>query len=280
MRTKVSAVIITHNEAINLKYTLRQLHWCDEIIIVDSYSTDDTIAICKAHGCKIFYRMFNGYGEQKHFAIEQASNDWVLCIDADEYLTQALVDELREELNDTGDNQGYMVPMNLVFLGREFKYGKESHRYFLRLFNKKRCHQGMEKVHENFKVLGPVKKVRNLIRHYSYRGVDQYLIKLERYSTLGAETNIESGKKRPQALVYISIPYYFIRYYLMDGNILNGKEGFYWSMLSSFYHFIKYLKMQDIMQGRYVPENNTKVSLTVADTSETSVHIRLAKHGS
>ncbi len=276
-KNKVSAVIITYNEAGNLKHTLPQLYWCDEIIIVDSHSTDDTVALCQAYGCKIFYRNFSGYGEQKHFAIGKASNDWVLCIDADEYLTPALIDELQEELTDTGDCRGYLVPMNLVFLGKEFSRGRESHRYFLRLFNKKWCEQGTQKVHERVEVRGPVKKLKNIIKHYSYNRVDNYLAKLGRYSTLGAEKNIAAGKKRPQALVFICVPIYFFRNYLINGNIWNGKEGFYWSVLAAFSNFIKYIKMQEISKRKSESEAN-KIRSVVHPTSEESVHMMLSEH--
>src|SRR5450755_1416642 len=90
---KVSAVIITYNEAVNLPRTLSQLYWCDEIVIVDSFSTDGTDSIAREHHCKIIQRAFKGFGEQKSFAISQCKNEWILCLDADEYLSNALVEE-------------------------------------------------------------------------------------------------------------------------------------------------------------------------------------------
>ena len=261
MNTKVSAVMITYNEASNLVRTLSQLYWCDEIIIVDSYSTDDTIAICRQYGCKIFYHSFAGYGEQKRFAIGKASNDWILCIDADEYLTPLLVDELQRELKDTCDYKGYLLPMNLVFREQEFKYGRESHNHFMRVFHKNYCRVSNKKVHESFEVTGPVKKLKNIILHYSYRDIKQFISKLNCYSTLGAEENIENGKKRSQALIYIAIPFYFIKYYLLDRNFMNGKNGFYWSALSTFYHFTKYIKMQDLEKEEWENENTVSENL-------------------
>jgi hypothetical protein len=206
------------------------------------------ITICTQFGCKIFYRRFTGYGEQKSFAINQAANNWVLCIDADEYLTPELVDELQRGLNDMNDYNGYLIPMNLVFREQEFKYGKESHNYFMRLFNKNYCIVSDKMVHENFNVSGPVKKLKNIILHYSYRDINQVISKIDRYSSLGATDNRGRGKKRSQIMIYLCLPYYFIRYYLLDRNFLNGKNGFYWSVFSSVYHFTKYVKMQDVEQ--------------------------------
>jgi glycosyltransferase involved in cell wall biosynthesis len=249
MKEKVSAVIITFNEATNLVRTLSQLDWCDEIIIVDSYSNDNTIAICREYGCKIFYKPFDGYGEQKQYAIGKAANDWILCLDADEYLTPKLVKELQEELKDTGNYRGYRIPMNLVFRGQEFKYGKESSRYFVRLFNRKYTVVGGEKVHEKFEVFGRVKKLKHIILHYSYRDIRQYISKLNSYSTLGAEINAGRGRPMSQLLIFFAIPFYFFKYYFKERNFLNGKNGFYWSVLCSFYHFARYIKIQDIERG-------------------------------
>src|SRR5882762_6920694 len=133
---KVSAVIITRNESRNIRRTLSKLHWCDEIVIVDSYSTDDTVAICEEFGCRLFFKTFEGYGAQKKYAVSKANNDWVLCIDADEVLSDALAFEIMKELDRNRSFVAYELPMNLVFLDKEFRYGKESRRYFLRLFNK------------------------------------------------------------------------------------------------------------------------------------------------
>jgi len=246
MKKKVSAVIITFNESYNLQRTLKQLYWCDEIIIVDSNSTDNSINICHEYDCKIYYKDFNGYGEQKNYAISKAKNDWVLCIDADEYLTQELIHELIKELENTGENRGYQIPMNLVFRGHEFKYGRESYRHYTRLFDKRYCTISMRRVHESFQITGTVKKLNNIILHYSYINIHQFITKLNSYSTLGAEINVQNRKRKPQLLIYISLPFYFFKYYFFDGNFLNGKNGFYWSTLSAFYHYAKYLKMQDI----------------------------------
>ncbi len=125
---KVSAVIITCNESRNIARTLSKLYWCDEIVIVDSYSTDNTVAICEEFGCRIFSKTFEGYGPQKKYAVAMAKNDWVLCIDADEVLSDALILEIRAELDSNPPFVAYELPMNLVFLNKEFRYGKESRR--------------------------------------------------------------------------------------------------------------------------------------------------------
>lgn len=137
---KVSAVIITHNEAKTIRQTLSRLSWCDEIIVVDSYSKDNTVAICKEYKCAVYLKTFQGYGEQKQHAVSKASNDWILSIDADEVLSEALCMEIYKELKRGPSYAGYRIPSTLVFAGKEFLYGKETWQYQLRLFNKKHGH--------------------------------------------------------------------------------------------------------------------------------------------
>jgi glycosyltransferase involved in cell wall biosynthesis len=247
---KVSAVIITFNEEKIIRKTLSKLYWCDEIIIVDSHSTDNTVSICQEFGCKVFLRSFDGYGAQKRFAVSKAKNDWLLCIDADEVLTDALVAELIDNLQATPSVAGFSLPMNLVFLDKEFTRGKESGRYFLRLFNKQKGGISADIVHEKLQVEGEIKKLKNIIQHYSYTSVQQYLDKLNRYSTYTAEIAFKRGKKKSVGAVLFSIPFNFFKYFIIERNCLNGLKGFYWSVFSSLYNFAKYIKLRDLYKNQ------------------------------
>ena len=242
---KTSAVLITYNEEQNLSVTLQKLTWCDEIIVVDSGSTDDTLLVAKQFGCTIFKRPFDGYGTQKRFAVAQAKNDWVLCIDADELLSDGLVKEIKEEMkNPTAD--AYLMPMNLVFMGKEFKYGKESGRHFMRLFNKTKGNFNTNTVHEKIELDGTTKKLKNLIYHYSYTSFLQYFDKFNKYSTYGAQEGFKKGKTRGMMAVIAAVPLNFLKYYLVEKNFLNGISGFNWSVLNAFYHFAKYIKLREL----------------------------------
>ncbi len=245
---KISAVIITYNEEASIRKTLGQLWCCDEILIVDSFSTDSTIAICEKYGCRIIQRAFKGYGEQKRFAVNAAVNDWVLCVDADECLSDALVDEMMVFMKDPGDSCGCSIPMNLVFRGHEFKHGKESMRYFTRLFNRQKGYVTSDKLHEQIVVNGPVHKFKSKLLHYSYRDTRHYFNKFNNYTSAGAQCSYKRNKKRSQLLIVFSIPIYFIKYYFLEKNCLNGINGFYWAVFSSFSHFVKYIKMRDLQE--------------------------------
>ncbi|MEO6549481.1 MAG: glycosyltransferase family 2 protein [Ferruginibacter sp.] len=244
----VSAVIITYNEEKNIHRTLSKLSWCDEIIIVDSFSTDATLAICSEFGCRIFSKDFNGYGPQKQFAVAQATNDWILCIDADEVLDDSLISEIQEELMNDTTYSGYSIRMNLVFLNKVFVHGKESVRYYLRLFNKNLGGLSNNKVHESICVTGPTKKLQHPIKHYSYSSVHQCLEKVNRYSTLSAEMAFGKGKNKSMLAILLGFPFNFFKYYFIELNCLNGRNGFYWAIFSSYYHFAKYVKLNELHQ--------------------------------
>ena len=243
----VSAVIITFNEENNIGKTLAQLKWCDEIIIVDSYSTDNTVAICEKYGCKIFYKKFEGYGEQKTFALSKSTNDWVLCIDADEVISDKLVIEIKEALiTNNKVHAGFSFRMNLVFLNKEFLYGRESGKYFTRLFNKQLGGFTDDKVHESIGVRGSIKKLKNTVRHNSYTNLHQCLEKNNRYSTYSAQMAFNKGKNKSLLAILFGLPFNFFKYYIIELNFLNGRKGFYWSVFSSFYHFSKYVKLNEL----------------------------------
>lgn len=246
---KISAVIITYNEEHNLPLLLPKLLWCDEIVIVDSGSTDRTLAICLAYNCKIHYRKFEGYGLQKKHALSLAENDWILSLDADEIPSDELIDNLREEMRNPSAD-GYYIPMVFVFMGREFRYGKESLRYILRVFNKTRGSFSEDKVHERIVVNGICKKLSGSFYHYSYRDFTQYFEKFNRYSSFGAEISYHQEKKRSLVAVLFAIPLNFLKYYFVERNFMNGWSGFCWSVLSAFYHFAKYLKLREIYAGQ------------------------------
>ncbi len=245
----VSAVMITHNEAKNLPRTISQLSWCDEIIVVDSFSTDGTERMAREMHCKLFQRVFESYGEQKSFAISKSKHDWVLCLDADEYLTNELVEEIKQELRQTGNIQAFAFPSNLIFRKQRFRYGRESGRMVVKLFNRNTCYMSTDRVHEGVIVNGRIKNLEGRLLHYSYRDITQYFVKFDRYTEWCAEKYYLEGKRKPLPVILISLPYYFLRYYLADRNILNGMNGFYWSALMSFYHFVKYIKLEDLVQA-------------------------------
>lgn len=275
----VSAVMITHNEAINIRRTLSQLSWCDEIIVVDSFSSDGTDRIAKDMNCRVIRRVFESYGEQKSFAIALSRNDWVICLDADEYLTSELVEEIKQEMEQPENIQAFAFRSNLVFRKQRFRFGRESSRLVVKMFNKKTCCMSDDRVHEKIIVKGRVKNLKGRLLHYSYRDITQYFVKFDRYTDWGAEKYFLRGKRKSKQVILISLPYYFLKYFLKDRNFLNGMNGFYWSTLMTFYHYVKYIKLEDLIQADCADSFNPELLKNNQNNLRTS-HLLVSEYGS
>ncbi|MES2618338.1 MAG: glycosyltransferase family 2 protein [Bacteroidota bacterium] len=246
----ISVIIIAKNEAHNLKRSLPRLSWCNDIVLIDDNSTDHTIAVAESFGCKVFSRTFDGFGTQKQFAVGKAQNQWVLNIDADEVLTDEVIKEITTLNLETTTYAGYEIPIRHVFLDRVFKYGKESRFYHLRLFNQQKGNFNSALVHEKVELTGSVAKLENVVLHYSYRDLNHYFEKLNRYTSIGAEKLFQQGKSRNLVLTIGAFPIYFWKHYFVYGNVLNGKEGFIWSYLNALYHVVKYLKLGELNRNK------------------------------
>lgn len=245
MKTKLSICIITYNEAHIIEKCLKQLTWADEIIVVDSGSTDNTVEICKKYTAKVIYHPFENFGLQKQFALNQCTNDWVLSLDADEILTPNLIQEINQL---DFDCAGYLVPRTHVFLNKIFKYGAETKRPYLRLFNKKLGGFTPNKVHETIEVNGEIKKLKNDMLHYTVFDLKTAINKQIKYALLSGEFMHEKQKKTSLLKIVFKFPFDFIRYYFLQRNFLNGYHGFTWSIFSAFCSYLKYAYLKELNQ--------------------------------
>lgn len=238
-------VIIARNESDNLKQSLPRLSWCSDVVLVDDHSTDDTAAIAASFGARVFQRKFDGFGTQKRFAVEQAVNQWVLNIDADEVLSDELIHEL-QTLNPGESISAYDIPVRHVFMGRIFTHGKESRYPHLRLFNKSKGNFDTAAVHEQVVCEGRKSSLKHVILHYSYKDLSHYFTKFNAYTDAGARKLKSQGRSRPLLFCFLSFPLYFFKHYIAYGNILNGTQGLVWSYLNAWYHTVKYLKLHEL----------------------------------
>lgn len=241
-------MISLNSERILDKVLSKIFGWADEIVLVDSGSTDQTLSIAKKYNCKIFHRDFDGYGTQKQFAVNQASNDWVFSIDTDEVLTEELKQEISEKLNQKKTHQvnGYLVPRTLIFLGRTMYFGKESKMPILRLFNKNFGNFNAEKVHEGIVLNGKIEKLSQQMLHDSYANLDDYLVKFNRYSSLAAQEFFQKGKKASVLKIVFRFPTTFFREYFINLNFLNGYPGFIWALIYAVSPVMKYAKLREM----------------------------------
>jgi glycosyltransferase involved in cell wall biosynthesis len=244
---RLSVVIITLNEEASLPRALDSVAWCDDIVVVDSGSTDRTVEVASSRpNCRVIHQAFLGYGPQKRVAVEAAAHDWVLSIDADEVLDERLQAALRAwRETDPGDRAAYMLTRQLHFMGRRFRHGKESRDRIVRLFDRRRASFSEAAVHERVVSDGPVGSLDGRLIHYSHRDLEEYFEKFNRYTSLMAHRMSAEGRSVSRAALVVRAPIVFLQYYLLRGNLLNGFPGFVWSLLAAYYKTVKYLKLYE-----------------------------------
>ena len=249
MTQKISAVIITFNEERNIARCLQSLQdVVDEVVVVDSGSIDRTEGICKQFGARFIPHKWEGYGRQKNFALSQASNNWVLSIDADEQLTPELANEIKSIFSqDAIPFAGYYLPITLVFLGKKFKYGNENKQQHLRLFNKAAGQFINVEVHEKVEVHGKTATLKAGVLHHSYQNIEHLLHKLNSYSSIAAKADANKGKKTRKWHVGFDLLVRFFTIYIIRLNFLNGYEGFVWSVISAYSKFVRSCKQIEII---------------------------------
>jgi len=240
---KITALAISFNEEANVKRYVESLHFADEIIFVDSESTDQTVAIAQSMGVKVINRPFTNFSEQRNFAIEQASHDWIVFFDLDEIITPELEQEIRATVQNPGEKNAFFVKRTFHFMGKRIRFGGWQNDKAIRLFNKNHGTYNGNLVHEEVKSDGKVGILKNRLNHYSYKSFDNYNDKLNLYSKLQA-LNLYQKKKRPNAYHFFIRPLYrFLWQYLFRLGILDGKEGFILAYVHSFSVFKRYLQL-------------------------------------
>lgn len=248
----VSACIITYNEADRIEACLRSLSFCDELLVVDSHSSDDTRARAAALGARVIERDWPGYRSQKQFAVEAARHDWVLCLDADERVTAPLRAEL-EALRAGGfaGAAGWSILRITDYFGRFLRHGNAYPDRLVRLFDRRRgCWSGYE-IHENTRVSGRIARLHGHLEHYAYRSLGDHLARMQRYADLMAQAMYDAGRRCGLAPVLLNAQWRFVRGYLLRLGFLDGWRGLVFALIESQYVRRKYLGLY--MRSRGLP---------------------------
>lgn len=246
MKHKLTAIIPTLNEENNIEGAIKSLDFADEIIVIDSFSSDRTVEISKRLGVKVLLREFDDFSSQKNFAIEKSTYDWVFVLDADERINTSLSEEIKGKLSLAEDLVGYFVYRNFFYENRRISFGGWQTDKVLRLFRKDACRYDGKPVHEKIEYDGEVGYLLNKLDHFSFRNYDQYWSKLKFYALLQAKELYNSKKKISLLHFTIKPAFRFIVLFLVRGGIFDGYKGFILAKLHASGVRQRYVKFSSI----------------------------------
>jgi glycosyltransferase involved in cell wall biosynthesis len=250
-RVPLSACIITLNEADRIGDCLESLAFCDEIVVVDSGSSDGTRELAAARGARVIEHPFGGYRAQKDFAVRQAAHDWVLCLDADERVTPRLRASVEAACSDgLGCAAGCRFARATEYFGRFLHHGNAYPDRVLRLFDRRRggWNAGRE-IHEHVVVDGPVRTLSGDLEHHAYRSLDDQLGRYRRYATMMAQHLHESGRRAHLHNLVLNPGWRFLRGYVLRGGFLDGWRGFLFALLEADYVREKFARLWLLDRG-------------------------------
>jgi glycosyltransferase involved in cell wall biosynthesis len=244
---RLSVCIVTANEEDRLRPCLESVAWADEIVVVDAESEDKTTVIAREFTHRVFGRPWAGFAAQKNFAVEQASHEWVLSLDADERVPAELRAEIEGVLQADGPADGYAIPRRNIYWGRWVRHGRLYPDWQLRLFRRGRGRFADLDVHESVRVQGPVGRLRAPLLHESYRGLSDYLARVDRYATLAARESIRRGRRAGVVDLVLRPWGRFLSMYVLHRGYLDGWRGFVLAVLYAHYVFVRSVKVWEKM---------------------------------
>ena len=239
---RLSVTVIACNEEARLRACLESAAWADEIVVVDAESTDQTAAVAREFTGRVWVRPWPGFVAQKNFAIERASGDWVLSLDADEQVTPDLRSRVARVLAEDGPADGYAVPRRNVFWGRWVRHGGLYPDFQLRLFRRSAGRFVGDGVHESVQVTGRVERLAEPLLHHSYRGVEDFVSRSNRYSGLAAEDWIRRGRRVRLFHLVLRPLGRFLSMYIIRLGFLDGWRGLVLAILYADYVFLRMAK--------------------------------------
>lgn len=250
MMPTLAVLILTYNEEQNIQPCIESVRFADEIVVVDSLSTDHTVSLAQKLGAKVVSRpMTEGFAGQRNFALSQTQADWVLYLDADERITPNLAQEIREIVQANQLFAFEIMRKNIVF-GKPIHYGGHAPDWSRRLYPRNAI-QWEGCVHESANVTVPIRQCHESMVHYTYTSWEKYLTKSNQYTTLMAEKNFAAGKHAGVTDLIFRPIFGFVKMYIFKRGFLDGKLGLILAILHAFYTFTKYIKLDDLAQIKH-----------------------------
>jgi len=245
----LSVIIITKNESAHIDACLQSVQWADEIIVLDSGSSDDTRAQCLRYTDKVYQTDWPGFGRQKQRALDKASGDWILSIDADERVSDALRQEIQNKL-EQNQYTAFNIPRLSSYCGQFIKHGGWWPDYTPRLFRRGCGHFSPDPVHERIIIDGKTGKCQHPLIHEAFTDLEEVLIKMNQYSSLGAQMRMQEGKKTSLSQALLRALWTFFRTYILKGACLDGPHGLMLALSNAEGAYYKYAKLWLLQQGQ------------------------------
>jgi glycosyltransferase involved in cell wall biosynthesis len=240
---RLSAVLIVHNEERRLPACLESLKGlADEIIVLDDGSSDATVAIATAAGARVSHRPFDDFGRQKQAALELATGEWILSIDADERVTPALEKSIRKALEAPGDAAGFRLNRQIIYLGFPLRHGGAENDRVVRLALRNRVHISPRPIHEHLVVDGPVRDLKGALDHVKYENLSEHMATIDRYTGMIAADKRRKGERFRMTHV-LRVPIELLDRLILKRGILDGRAGVIHAGMAAFYAFLKYAKL-------------------------------------
>lgn len=251
-RVPLSVCVVCLNEAHNIEDCLESVSWADDIVVVDSGSQDGTVELARRHTDRVVFHEWEGHIQQKNYALDLAKHEWVLCLDADERVSDELGKEIQGELQRVASGaaraDGFSVPRRVFYLGRWHRWGGWYPDRKVRLFRKSAGRWGGVNPHDHVRLDGQVHPLRNDLLHFTYRDVEDHVSRINSYTSIAAKEKKARGTRGAYWRMLVHPPARFIRMYLLRLGLLDGKAGFVNAVLASFYVFLKYAKLWEMEQ--------------------------------
>lgn len=248
---RVSAIVITKNAESTIRRCLESLAWADEIVVVDSGSTDRTIEICRELGAKVHQTSdWPGHGPQKNRALDRASGEWVISLDADEWMTPELKAEVQRVLAAPGAMAAFAIPRRSSFCGRFMRHSGWWPDYVVRLFRRNAARFSEDHTHDRLIVNGSTGRLRSPIMHEAITDLDQMLTKMNLYSTASAQMFYRSGRRASLFTALVHGGWAFFRTYVLRLGFLDGREGFMLAVANAEGSYYRYVKLMLLAQRR------------------------------
>lgn len=243
---RLSVIVITKDEEDVIRRCLESVRWADEIVVVDSGSSDRTPDICRELGATVVERDWPGPGPQRNRAIDLATGDWVLALDADEWVPPALREEIEQRISESGESVAFRIPRSSSYCGRFMRHSGWWPDHVSRLFQRGKARYGGGIVHDHLLPNGPVGTLRAHLMHEAFVDLEEVLQKVNSYSSWGAQILDEKGRRAGLGSAITHGLWAFLRTYVFRGGFLDGREGFMLAVSNAEGTYYRYLKLMQL----------------------------------